>query len=188
MQRVISILTVFLIGATAIFLASCRGDQISDSDAAAVLNGSFENVEDGCPVNWAFFPNPKSTDSLQVILDSENAVDGKHSLKLEIKQNDKTPGFRSHRIPVQSGKTYKLAMSVKTDGCTYKVNRIVQDALGKTNLRADIIFNTPKPSAEWQRHEETISIAEGEACVLLIFLIEGAGSLWCDDIQFEKIG
>jgi hypothetical protein len=187
MKSTIQISFAILLGATAFFLVSCQRDEISKSNSAAGLNGSFEVVEDGYPVNWTFFPNPESNTSLQIALDSRDVVEGNHSLKLVAKQNNKTPGFRSRRIPVQSGRKYKLTMSVKADGCTFKVNRIIQDPWGKTNLRANIIFNTHKPSGTWQKHEETITIAEGEASVHLIFLIDGPGTLWCDNIQFEEI-
>lgn len=187
MKRSIPISTVAIISASAIFLVSCQRDELSKSSPAAGLNGSFEAAEEGYPINWAFFPNPESSTSLQVALDSEDVVDGKHSLKLVVKQNDKTTGFRSRRIPVQSGKKYRLAMSVKADGCTLKVNRIVQDPSGKKNLRSNIIANTEQPSATWQQHEETLTVAEGEAYVLLIFLIDGTGTLWCDNVQLEEI-
>ena len=187
MKRIVTIVAVVAVGASAILLASCQRNEVSKDNPAAGLNGSFETVEDGYPANWAFFPNPESNTFFQAVLDSENVVDGKHSLKLVAKQNDKTTGFRSRRIPVQSGKTYKLAMSVKADGCTLKVNRIVQDSSGKKNLRAKIIVNTSKPSAKWEKHEETLSVAEGEAYVLLVFLIDGTGTLWCDNVQLEEI-
>jgi hypothetical protein len=187
MKRIISSIYVILMVATALLLVSCQRNEISIFDAAAGLNGSFETAESNYPVNWTFFPNPESSATLQVTLDPENVVEGNHSLKLVAKQNDKVPGFRSRRIPVQSGNRYKLTISTKSDGCTFKVNRIVQDTLGKKNLRSDIIINTLKPSFEWQKHEETLFIAEGEAYVLLIFLIDGTGAFWCDDIQFEKI-
>jgi len=187
MKRIMAISLVTLLAVVAIFLVSCQRDEFSKSNPTVGLNGSFETVENGYPVNWAFFPNPESNTSFQAVLDSENVVDGKHSLKLVAKGNDKTTGFRSRRIPVQSGKKYKLAMSVKADGCTLKVNRIVQDASGKKNLRANIIVNTRKPSAKWEKHEETLAVARGEAYVLLVFLIDGTGTLWCDNVQLEEI-
>jgi len=187
MKRIITISFVILIGATALFLASCQSDELVKSDPVAEFNGSFETSEDGYPVNWAFFPNPESNISFQVTLDSEDVVEGKHSLKLVVKQNGKTPGFRSRRIPVQSGKKYKLTMSVKADGCIVKIRRIVQDKSGKTNLRANYIFNIREPSTKWQKYEETLVVTEGEAYVLLIFLIDGAGTLWCDNIQLEEM-
>jgi hypothetical protein len=91
MKRIITIIFVILIGATALFLASCQSDELVKSDPVAEFNGSFETSEDGYPVNWAFFPNPESNISFQVTLDSEDVVEGKHSLKLVVKQNGKTP-------------------------------------------------------------------------------------------------
>ena len=187
MKCIVTIAAWALIAASAIFLVSCERDELSKSNPAAGLNGSFETAEDGYPVNWAFFPNPESNASFHAVLDSENVTDGKRSLKIIAKQQEKTMGFRSRRIPVQSKKKYKFAVSIKTEGCTLKVNRIVQDQSGKKNLRSNIIVNTSKPSAKWEKHEETLSVAEGEAYVFLIFLIDGTGTLWCDNLQLEEI-
>jgi hypothetical protein len=186
-KPVIPVAFSIMIGAFAIFLVSCQRDEISRSYSGAGLNGGFENVEDGYPVNWTFFPDPKSNDHFKIVLDSEHVVEGAHSLKLVVKQNGKTPGFRNFRIPVKAGKKYRLSMSVKADGCTFRVNRIVQGQWGKTNMQSDIIINALKPSVEWEKYEKTIVIGDKETYVLFIFLIDGTGTFWCDDIQFEEI-
>ena len=181
------IFTVSFVTLTAIFLISCQSNELTKSNPTAGFNGSFETVEEGYPVNWTFFPNPESNTSLQVVSDSEHVKEGQRALKIVTRQPDRTTGFRSRRIPIQSGKKYKLAMSVRTYGCKLKVNRIVQNSSGKKNLRADIIVNVHTPSSEWKTYEETLSVSEDAAIVLLIFLIDGSGIVWCDDIRIEEI-
>jgi hypothetical protein len=181
------IFTVSLVSLTAIFLTSCQSNELIKSSPAAGLNGGFETVEEGYPVNWAFFPNPESSPSLQVVSDSEHVREGQRALKIVIGKPDRIPGFRSRRIPVQSGRKYTLAMSVRTEGCKLKVNRVVLDASRTKNLRSDTIVDARDSLPEWKRYEETLAVSEDEAYVFLIFLIDGSGTLWCDDISIEEI-
>jgi len=78
-------------------------------------------------------------------------------------------------------------MSVRNRGCTLTVRCDVMDASGMTNMRSDTIVKTSTDSDDWRRFEETLSAAEGEAKVSLVFLVEGPGTLWCDDVRIEEI-
>jgi hypothetical protein len=164
-----------------------QSNELSKRDSAAGFNGSFETTDSGYPVNWAFFPNPESGDIFQVSVDTTKAQQGYQSLKLATKQSDRTPGFRSRRFPVQSGKTYKISFSMQNSGCSLKVRRIVQDAFGKTNIRSKIIVDTSAPTSDWKTFEETLVVSDGEAYVVLIFLVDGPGSLWIDDVKVEEV-
>jgi hypothetical protein len=183
-QRVAMSLTAILIVSG--LLVSCTSNEFSKPNSSTGLNGSFEVQDDGYPVNWAFFPNPERNDAVHVSMDSAHPADGAHSVKLEVTGSDRPTGFRSRRIPVQPGKTYTIGLSVKQTGGILKVNRIVQDASGKTNIRSQIIAQITTPSTEWQHIEETLAISEKEAHILLIVLFEGAGTLWCDHVYVTE--
>jgi len=157
MKPIIGVALAVLLGASVFFLTACQRDELSRGNIELGLNGSFEVTDTGYPVNWAFFPNPESSDSLQVIMDPEHVVEGKHSLRVVTKETDKTTGFRSRRISVQPGKEYRIAMSVRTEGCTLKVNRIVGDGFSKKNLRSGFIVDTGKASAEWNTYQEVLA-------------------------------
>jgi hypothetical protein len=187
MKHITSILFVILILLAIIFLIACQNNELSKINPEIGLNGSFETVEGGYPVNWTFFPNPETNASIRVILDSEDVLEGKYSLKLVVQQQDKIPGFRSRRVAVEAGKRYKLTMSIKAVGCTFRVNRIIQDRMGKKNLRTKIIANTSTSSGDWQDYDETLDIIKGESYVLLIFLVEGTGEFWSDNIQLREL-
>jgi hypothetical protein len=187
MKLTTPLLCALLFGMTVIFLASCENNSGCVSGSDFSFNGSFEESREGLPVNWAFFPNSKSNPSFQFLIDSEEFVDGKHSLKLLVKKNGKIPGLRSCRVPVKSGVSYKLSLLAKGEGASFKVNRILQDSWGKSNLRTDIIFNTPKASTNWHKYEETLTVAEHESYLLLIILIDSPGTVWFDDIRLEEI-
>jgi hypothetical protein len=137
-------------------------------------------------VNWAFFPNPEHDQTLHVSLDPIHVVDGTHAVKLVASSDDTITGFRSRRIPVQSGKTYTIGLSVKQTGGVLNVKRIVQDASGKTNIRSQIIATTTTPSMEWQHVEETLTVSGKEAHILLLVHFEGTGTLWCDHVYVTE--
>ena len=166
---------------------ACDGNEYSLSDDEAGINGGFETAERGYPVNWAFFPNPETEAAVEVALDTARVVAGERSLRIAVRPGDCVPGFRSRRMPVEAGGSYRLSGWVRTEGCAVEVNRITQDASGKTNLRRDVIAVVSASSGEWQQVGETLDVAEGEAGLVLIFLIRGAGTVWCDAVRLERV-
>jgi len=174
-------------GTVCVLAAACQSDELLTRNGSAGLNGSFEITEAGYPVNWAFFPNPASDSTLQVVLDTVQVVAGHHSLKLVVRPSDVLPALRSTQAPVQPGERYRLSMSYRNEGCTLKVNRIVQDRSGMTNRRQDLVIDTSVSSTEWQTFAETLAVVKGEAKVFLVIMIDGSGSLWLDDVRLERI-
>jgi hypothetical protein len=170
-----------------LLLVSCQSDELSKRDSAAGLNGGFETTDSGHPVNWAFFPNPESDDAFQVSVDTTTVQEGDQSLKLVTDQSDKTVGLRSRRVSVQAGKTYKISFSVQNSGCKLTVRRVVQDASGTNNVRSEIIADTSTDTGGWETFEETLLVSDGESNVVLIFLVDGPGSLWVDDVKVEEV-
>jgi hypothetical protein len=178
---------VTLLGVASILLPACQSGDLVKRHSSAGLNGGFEVTEAGVPVNWAFFPYPESDRTLQVVSDSEQVLEGSRSLNVVVRPGEKLPGFRSSQIPVQPGRNYRLSISLKNDGCSLRVNRIVQDASGKTALRRDIIIDTSTSSTQWETFEETLTVRPDEAQVLLVFLIDGSGQVWFDDVKLEGL-
>jgi hypothetical protein len=170
-----------------LLLVSCQSNELSKSNNEAGLNGSFETTESGYPVNWAFFPNPESDVVVQISVDTTKAQEGKQSLKLATSQSEKTVGFRSRRVPVQPGRTYNISFAVQNDGCILKVRRIVQDSSGTDNRRSEIIVDFSSPTSDWKTFKETLVVSDGEASVVLIFLVDGPGTLWVDGVQVEEL-
>ena len=170
-----------------LILATCQSNELSKPNNEAGLNGGFETTDAGYPVNWAFFPNPEADDLFQISVDPTKAQEGAQSLELTTDQNEKTVGFRSRRVPVQPGKTYHISFAIQNDGCTLKVRRIVQDTSGTDNRRSEIIVETSDPTSDWEIYEETLVVSDGEAQVVLVFLVDGPGTLWVDDVQVEEV-
>ncbi len=176
-----------LLGMAIVLLSACQSDELIKRHGTAGLNGGFETTEDGYPVNWAFFPTPEADSPFQVAVDSVDVLEGNFSLRVTTMSGEKLPGFRSRRVEVQPGKDYRLSLSFKNDGCHLQVRRTLQNAIGKTNLRQDFIIDTSAPSTQWDTFEETLVISGDEANVLLVFLIDGSGTVWFDDVKVEEI-
>jgi hypothetical protein len=185
-NRFIIVLTA-LATLTSLLLVSCGSNELSKRNDTAGLNGGFETTDSGYPVNWAFFPNPEDGDLFDVSVDTGKAQKGNQSLQLDVHQSETTVGFRSQRIPVQSGKTYKISFTTQRTGGNLKVRRIVQDASGTNNLRSEIIVDSSTPSSDWQVFEERLLVSDKEANVVLIFLVDGPGTLWVDDVKVEVV-
>jgi len=186
-KEVLLTVTVILLIIGALFLATRESNEICKSSETAGLNLSFEETDEGFPVNWAFFPRPESQESFQVSLDTSKAKDGRYSLMLVIKQKEITPGFRSRRIPVQSGKQYKLSFWVQNQGCAFKVKRLFQDGVGKTNLNSTVMAEGTVDMDQWNKFEETLIVPDKASNLVLIFLVNGPGTWWCDHVVVEEI-
>ncbi len=177
-----------ILGALCAMSVACESDELLKRHGSAGMNGSFEITDDGYPVNWVFFPNPEADNTLRVVLDSNEVVDGSHSLKLVVRTRDKLPAIRSREVAFEPGNTYRFSMSYWNEGCTLTVNRIVMDASGKTVRRRDPVIDTSVPSNGWEYFEETLSIAEDEAKMLLVIIINGSGTVRLDGANVERTG
>lgn len=184
MIAIVTAAVLFLIG---MLLISHQSNELIILDRSAGLNGSFEISDSGYPVNWAFGPNPEADDIFQVLLSSTKVFDEKKSLQIVTDQGERTIAIRSQRVPVQPGKTYSISFASKNDGCALKANRIIQDSSGTRVLRSDFILNTSDSTKEWSTFEEILTISDKEDSVVLIFLVDGPGSLWLDNVNIEEI-
>jgi hypothetical protein len=175
-----------ILGAAGALATACQSDELLERNAAAGLNGGFEITESGYPVNWSFFPNPEADSTLQVVLDSSEVVEGSQSLRIVVRPSGRLPALRSTQVAVQPGERYRLGMSFMNQGCSLKVNRIVLDPSGMTVRRRDLIIDTSIPSTAWETFEETLSVAQNEAQVMLVIMIGGSGTVWLDDVKVER--
>ena len=187
MKKVHKLIRVELGIIVILLLISCQSNELFKHNDDAGLNGGFETTDSGYPVNWAFFPNPESDGIFRVSVDQTKAQEGEQSLELTSNQNEKTVGFRSRRVSVEPGKTYHISFAVQNDCCSLKVRRIVQDGSGTDNRRSEIIVDTSSVSSDWETLEETLLVSEGERNVMLVFLVDGLGTLWVDNVRVEEV-
>jgi len=179
-------MTLIVFGLLAV--SSCKKNELYVGNAEAGLNGSFEVIESGYPVNWAIFPSPENSKTTSVSLNSATACDGKYSMELVTQELKGTTGIRTRRLSVNSGSRYKISFWAMNKAGAFQVNRVIRDHSGKKNIRAKIIARSSQPTDEWQRFDDEVLIAENEKYLHLIFRVIEPGTLLIDDVVIEEVG
>lgn len=177
--------TLIILGVLGV--SSCQKNELYVGNAKAGLNGSFEVVESGYPVNWAIFPSPENSKSTSVSLNSVTVRDGKYSIELVTQEIKGTTGIRTRRLSVNSRKRYRISFWAMNKAGAFQVNRVIRDHSGKKNIRAKIIARSSQPTDEWQRFDDDILIAENEKYLHLIFRVTEPGTLLIDDVVIEEV-
>jgi hypothetical protein len=169
-------------------MISCTSYVLLKRESTVGLNGSFEITDSGYPVNWELFPNPETNSALQVLVDTTYVVEGNQSIKLVAREIDNIVGIRSQQVHAQSGKTYRVSLSVKLSGCSVWVRRCTQDAHSvPVNLRLARVTEDLRSTGEWQRFEEIVTISERETSISVGLSVIGSGTVWCDDVRIEEV-
>ena len=160
-------------------------------DETIGLNGSFEIIDSGYPVNWKFHGPPIKKGDAKVLLDTRIVKDGKHSLKIvahHVRTTDriwKRPGFKT-TIPVESGKKYRLSFFLRNNGCKFYVGWIC--GIGwKKETRSKYVVRSKESFDEWRFFQDTLTISELEDRINLNFVITEPGTLWVDDVRVEEV-
>jgi hypothetical protein len=178
---------IILVG-ICLLMISCTSDVLLKRESTVGLNGSFEITDSGYPVNWEFFPNPETNSALQVIVDTTYAVEGNQSIKLVAREIDDVVGIQSQQVQVQSGKTYRISLSVKLSGCSVWVRRATWDADSvPVNSRLAKVADDLRSPGEWQHFEDILTIPERETSIYVGLSVIGSGTVWCDDVRIEEV-
>ncbi|UCF64007.1 MAG: hypothetical protein JSW33_15810 [bacterium] len=160
-------------------------------DESAGINGGFEVIKSGLPVNWLIYsPKTIPTGNYDLILDTVEYVEGKQSLKFLVHECSAmggwySPGFCNEfkAIPAQM---YKISFWIKNDGCEFMV-RI--GGVGTKIGKYEIIVNSKESYNEWKYFEYDYKMpAEEEYNRLrLETSILHPGNFQIDDIKIADI-
>jgi hypothetical protein len=171
-----------------LLMISCTSNVLLKRESTAGLNGSFEITDSGYPVNWEFFPNPETSSALQVLVDTTTAVEGNQSIKLVARETDNVVGIHSQQVHVQSGRIYRVSLSVKLSGCSVWVRRATRDVHSvPVNSRLAKITDDLRSPGEWQYFEDILAISEPETSIYVGLSVIGSGTVWCDDVRIEEV-
>ncbi len=153
------------------------------------LNGSFEIVEKGLPVNWLFYTK-STTESgdFDIITDTADFKEGKKCIKFQIRscsdRGDRfSPGL-ANETEVKSGETYKVSFWYKNSGCKfyYKIRGVnVKSGVDVPMLISSEITN------DWKLIETTYTIPVQMNRLRFELNVLSPGSFWIDDVKIEKI-
>lgn len=156
---------------------------------SAGLNGNFEYSEQGKPVNWMFYTSETTgSGDFDIILDSINPKEGKHTLTYIVRSCDAkggrfSPGM-AQEIAVEPGKNYRISFWTQNNGTdhTIKVN-----AVNAFNQAAGVVHKPGPGTHGWQFYSYEYKIPEAMEKLRFELNILSPGTFSIDDIRIEKI-
>jgi hypothetical protein len=154
------------------------------------MNGGFETIKNGLPVNWYYYSMEKeSKGEFDLISDSILFKEGKRSLKFQVKTCESIGGWRSpgffEEFKVQPGETYKISFSVINEGCDFKV--IVGTGMKGNPGPIKTLLRTRETFAEWKYFEYNFDIPQVNDNIRFEANIMSAGTIWFDEIRIEGV-
>ncbi len=158
-------------------------------DDSAGMNGSFEIVKDGLPVNWLVYsPETIPTGDYDLIIDTTYFKDGLQSLKFVVRECSKDGGWHSPGLTNQyytnPGEKYKVTFWVKNAGSRFSV--IIGGVKPKEG-KYETIVNSEGNFDNWKLFEYyyTMPNIEGWDNIRIELNILKPGTFWIDNFKIE---
>lgn len=186
---ILSISKIFVFLMIPFLFTECSDLSESYHDKTAGMNGSFEVVKAGLPVNWNVnTPNTVQDGNFQVIVDSLNAKDGKRSLEFDVKECSTEGGYLSpgfnNEFKVESGQEYKISFWVKNRGSEFIVR--VGGVTTFTGTYSTVI-RSQDTIPSWQQVVYNYTVPSRYKKIRFDLNILQPGTFWIDDIRIEKL-
>ena len=185
-----NVLRLFGIPAIVIMLcaAGCKGISEFNKGDDDAMNGGFEVIKDGLPVNWYFYsPKTVPQGDFNITEDSLVFKEGTRSLKFSVRKCRSiggrfSPGFFED-FTATAGETCKVSFWVKNEGCLFKV--YLQSYEYGKGSNQDTIVSTRENFEDWKYFETNFKVNYNrirfEANIL------GAGTIWFDDVRIDGL-
>lgn len=182
----------FILSFMMLIFMSCKQMSESVIDKSAGLNGGFEIIQNDLPVNWLMYtPNTVPDSDFKIILDNENFIEGKQSLKFDVKHCQTTggwysPGFTNQFHEVGSFKgeaSYEVKFWIMNDGTRFRIN-----AGGVSAFEGEMktVLEDDEDIGQWQMVEFNVDVPKDMELRLELNILE-PGTFWIDDVQIKKI-
>ncbi len=160
-------------------------------DETAGMNGSFEIVKSGLPVNWLIYtPKTVPNADFDLIIDTTEFKDGRQSLHFSVREclpdgGWYSPGFCKEFTAIP-GESYKLSFWVKNNGCKFFARIGGVSAHGG---KYRTVVNSNEKLDTWKQFENTYTMPPEKEYGRLRFemSILRPGNFWIDDIKIEDV-
>jgi hypothetical protein len=186
-KKKIRLFAIIIAAASAGWVLLAKSKTVRDANTG--LNGSFETVQSGLPVNWLFYTSKTaSSGDFDIALDQSEFKDGKQSLKFTVRKCSDQGGWRSpgfcQEFKAEPGETYSISFWAKNDG-----SKFVAKAGGVNAFEHDyqMIAATSEQIESWRRFSTNVSIAKGMRALRWELNVLQPGTFWIDDLKIEKI-
>ncbi len=172
-----------------VLLGGCSRFSEERRDKTAGMNGSFEVVESGLPVNWLVYtPKIVPRSDFDLVFDTTEYKDGSQSLKFVVRECSSIGGWRSpgfaQEYEAAPGETYRVSFWVKNDGSEFVVGVGGVSAMEGEDVT---IVQSKETIDTWHEFEYDYTIPEKMNALRFEMNILQPGSFWIDDIRIEKI-
>ena len=184
-SRLFFYLSIFLI-----VLQGCKPMSITIKGDDCKMNGDFEIIEKGLPVNWTYYaPETVPNSEFKIICDSTLFNKGERSLKFQIDTCESVGGWLSpgffKEFKVVPGETYKVSLWVINKSCKFKV-KVETGMKGNPGI-SETFIQTQEMFSEWKYFEHDIQIPMTNDNIRFEVNILSPGSIWFDDIRIEGV-
>ncbi len=158
-------------------------------DQSAGMNGGFEIVASGLPVNWLLYtPGTIPTGDYDLIIDTNDFKEGRQSLQFFVRNCSANGGWHSPGFSQQydaiPGKKYKISFWVKNSGCEF-IARI--GCVSAFEGEYETVIRTDVKIMEWEKYEYQYTMPEDKKFDNIRFELNilQPGTFWIDDIRIE---
>ena len=169
-------------------LVSCSQMSEHIKDESAGMNGGFEVAKNGIPVNWLMYsPKTVPNGEFEIVLDKEQFVEGKQSLKFVVKECSSkggwgSPGF-TNQFDVVQGANYRLSFWIMNDAAEF---RVMAGGVAPKTVDMKTLIQTSEQISDWKKYEYIVPVSQEFDQIRLEVNILTAGTFWIDDIRLKK--
>lgn len=173
-----------------IAMSGCKPGSVLIRGDDCRMNGSFEHVKNGFPVNWCYYAMETVPDGdFDILIDSVQSKEGKRSLKFQVRTCSSIGGWYSpgffEEFKVLPGQTYKISFCVLNQGCDFKVG--VSTGMKGNPGPSETILRTNGKYSDWHYFEYSFTIPLVNDNIRFEANILSPGTIWFDDIRIEGL-
>lgn len=174
-----------------VLVAGTGCSQMSEQvkDPSAGMNGGFEHMRSGLPVNWIVYsPATIPSGRYQLVLDDDDFREGTQSLRFHVEECSPTGGWHSPGItqeyPAEPGTTYAISYWIKTEGCDWTVS--VGGVTAKTG-EYETQDSSEINADSWHHVAGEYTVPPQYDRLRFELSITSPGDLWIDDVRIEPV-
>ena len=188
MRRTWTNVKAVLLGVATPLLCGCTQVSQEVREPEAGVNGGFETVKDGLPVNWLVYtPDTVPNSDFDIAFDKSEKAEGRQSLKFTVRACEGIGGWRSpgfaQEYPARPGDVFDVRLAVRNDGTEFGVAISAVSAFGGVDgpgVRTDSTFG------EWWHYQWEYAMPEKMERLRLELNVLRPGTLWIDDVRLTR--
>ena len=154
------------------------------------MNGSFEVLESGLPVNWSIYtPKTIPTGDYDLVIDTSEFKEGNQSLKFVVRECSSRGGWHSpglfQEYKATPGEAYRVSFWVQNDGSEFVIG--IEGVSAQSGQGEYTIVKSKETTDAWQQYEHIYTLAEKMNALHFELNILQPGAFWIDDIKIESV-